>query len=120
MRSVFEQMRWRGISIGLTSAWGRGELLLGEFGADGPGILITAGIHGDEGPWGGWAIQQAAAPSRPERCWRIHPGGVPLANPLAMQADKRNAPVDQLDLNRVFPGDLTGSYSGAAGAYPGE
>ena len=110
MRSVFEQMRWRGISIGLTSAWGRGELLLGEFGADGPGILITAGIHGDEGPWGAWAISKLL-----RRLNQSDVGGfirvAPLANPLAMQADNRNAPVDQLDLNRVFPGDLKGSYT---------
>jgi hypothetical protein len=34
-----------------------------------------------------------------------------MTNPLAMQADKRNAPVDQLDLNRAFPGDPRGSYT---------
>ena len=36
---------------------------------------------------------------------------MPLANPLAMQADKRNAPFDQLDLNRAFPGAVDGSYT---------
>ena len=36
---------------------------------------------------------------------------IPVTNPLAMQADKRNAPVDQLDLNRVFPGSPDGSYT---------
>ncbi len=110
MATVFEAMRWRGIPIGVTSAWSTGELLLGEFGAGGPGILITAGIHGDEGPWGGWAINKLLR--------RLNESDVhglirvaPLANPLAMQADKRNAPIDQLDLNRVFPGDLNGSYT---------
>jgi predicted deacylase len=36
---------------------------------------------------------------------------VPTANPLAMEADARNAPLDTLDLNRVFPGSATGSHT---------
>ena len=103
-------MRWRGVPIGTTSAWGETELLLGEVGAAGPGMLITAGVHGDEGPWGGWAIRKLL-----ERLDISDLRGfirvVPLANPLAMQADTRNAPVDQLDLNRAFPGDADGSYT---------
>lgn len=110
MSSVRDIMRWRGIPLGVTSAWGEAELLLGEVGAGGPGALITAGIHGDEGPWGGWAIQKLL-----ERLDASDLQGfirvAPLANPLAMQADKRNAPVDQLDLNRVFPGDPNGFYT---------
>ena len=103
-------MRWRGIPLGVTSAWGETELLLGEVGGGGPGALITAGIHGDEGPWGGWAIQKLLQ-RLDARDLLGFIRVVPLANPLAMQADKRNAPVDQLDLNRVFPGDPEGSYS---------
>ena len=110
MATVWEKMSWRGVSIGTTSAWGSSELQLGEYGDGGPGMLITAGVHGDEGPWGGWAIHKLLR-GIDERdvhgCIRV----VPLANPLAMQADKRNAPVDQLDLNRAFPGDATGSYT---------
>ena len=113
MASVWEKMRWRDMPIGTTSAWGTTDLLLGEFGAtddSGPGILITAGIHGDEGPWGGWAIRKllrSIDESDVDGMIRV----VPLANPLAMQADKRNAQADQLDLNRAFPGDPTGSYT---------
>lgn len=110
MKTAFEAMRWRGVPLGVTSAWSETELLLGEVGDGGPGALITAGIHGDEGPWGGWAIKRLLQ--------RVHARDltgfirvVPLANPLAMQADKRNAPVDQLDLNRAFPGDSDGSYT---------
>ncbi len=103
-------MTWRSLPLGTTSAWGQTELLLGEFGAGPPRMLITAGIHGDEGPWGGWAIQQLLrrlAPESVRGALRV----LPLANPLAMQADARNAPSDQLDLNRAFPGDPNGSYT---------
>ena len=110
MTSVANNIRWRGIPLGVTSAWGETELRLGEVGAGGSGALITAGIHGDEGPWGGWAMSKLL-----ERLDAHDLQGfirvVPLANPLAMQADKRNAPVDQLDLNREFPGDPAGSYT---------
>ncbi len=110
MSNLHHMLRWRGIPLGVTSAWGGTELLLGEVGGGGPGVLITAGVHGDEGPWGGWAIQkllQRLDAKDLQGFIRV----APLANPLAMQADKRNAPVDQLDLNRVFPGDPNGSYT---------
>lgn len=110
MATVWEKLRWRGTPLGATAAWGSTELQLGEYGSSGPGVLITAGIHGDEGPWGGWAIHKLLR-SIDERDMRGFIRIAPMANPLAMQADKRNAPVDQLDLNRVFPGDAQGSYS---------
>jgi len=58
MAKILERMRWREIPIGVTSAFGASSLLMGEIGAGAPGVLITAGIHGDEGPWGAWAIQK--------------------------------------------------------------
>ena len=61
MATLRESMRWRGIPIGATAAWGETELLLGEVGAGGPGMLIAAGIHGDEGPLG--------AVGRSRSCW---------------------------------------------------
>ena len=110
MTTVWEKMNWRKIPIGVTSAFGTADLLLGEVGCGSPGVLITAGIHGDEGPWGAWAINQLL-----NSIDETDIGGfirvIPMANPLAMQVDKRNAPVDQLDLNRAFPGDASGSYS---------
>lgn len=110
MTKVLERMRWREIPIGVTSAFGASHLLMGEIGKGGPGVLITAGIHGDEGPWGAWAIQKLLS-SIGENDLRGFLRVVPMANPLAMAADKRNAPVDQLDLNRAFPGDEQGSYT---------
>ncbi len=110
MAKLQERISWREIPIGVTSAMGRTNLLLGEFGSAGPGILITAGIHGDEGPWGAWAINKLLQ-SIDEHDVAGFIRVLPMANPLAMQADKRNAPVDQLDLNRAFPGDPRGSYT---------
>lgn len=110
MATVMEAMRWREIPIGVTSAFGTSNLLMGEIGKGAPATLITAGIHGDEGPWGAWAIQKLLS-SIGEDDLRGFLRVVPMANPLAMAADKRNAPVDQLDLNRAFPGDEQGSYT---------
>ena len=110
MATVWHEMRWRGLGIGATSAWGETELQLGEYGEGGPGILIAAGVHGDEGPWGAWAIHKLLRGLEADDL-RGFIRVLPLANPLAMQADKRNAPVDQLDLNRSFPGDRDGSYT---------
>jgi predicted deacylase len=36
---------------------------------------------------------------------------VPVANPLAMEADARGSPLDDLDLNRAFPGNPEGSHT---------
>lgn len=110
MPTVWEKMQWRGIPLGATSAWGATQLQLGEYGAGERGVLITAGVHGDEGPWGAWAIHKLLR-GLDASAVRGRIRVAPLANPLAMQADKRNAPVDQLDLNRVFPGDAGGSYT---------
>ena len=110
MAGIHDKIRWRGFPIGVTSAFGSSELLFGEIDKSGPGILITAGLHGDEGPWGGLAISKMLESVDTDDV-RGFIRVVPMTNPLAMQVDKRNAPIDQLDLNRVFPGNANGSYS---------
>ena len=110
MPSLRESLRWTRIAIPATAAFGQIDLCVGEVGSGGPVALVTAGIHGDEGPWGAWAIHQLLEYidlSELIGTLRV----VPVANPLAMQADLRNAPVDQLDLNRAFPGSAGGSYT---------
>jgi predicted deacylase len=75
-----------------------------------PEALVTAGIHGDEGPWGAWAIHkmlEGATLDELQGTLRI----VPVVNPLAMEADARCSPLDDLDLNRVFPGNPRGSHT---------
>jgi predicted deacylase len=86
------------------------QLTVGEVGSGSPVALISAGIHGDEGPWGARAIHKLLAQVRDDQLRgtiRI----LPVANPLAMEADARNAPLDSLDLNRVFPDNPKGSHT---------
>lgn len=110
MTLLKNHITWHSSAIPATSAFGSVDLHIGEVGQSRPRLLITAGIHGDEGPWGAWAIHKLLNRIQLDELKgsiRI----IPVTNPLAMQADKRNAPVDQLDLNRSFPGDPSGSYT---------
>lgn len=110
MTGLSHHLRWKEFPIPATSAFGTVPLRVGQVGESGPTCLITAGLHGDEGPWGALAIRKLIDRIDPDELRgtiRI----VPAANPLAMQADLRNAPVDQLDLNRAFPGNVSGSYT---------
>jgi predicted deacylase len=86
------------------------DLVAGEVGEGSPEALVTAGIHGDEGPWGAWAIHKMledATLNELQGTLRI----VPVANPFAMEADARCSPLDDLDLNRAFPGNPGGSHT---------
>ena len=74
-----------------------------------PRVLAVAGVHGDEME-GVVALQAIAA--------EVDPAGlsgtlviVPVANPPAFRAARRRSPLDDLDLNRSFPGDPAGSPS---------
>lgn len=80
-------------------------LHFGEAGR-GPKVLVTAGIHGGEAT-GIWAAQQLVK-------WL---GGqelkgevtvLPIANPPAFRALTRTSPFDDMDMNRVFPGNPAG------------
>jgi predicted deacylase len=89
---------------------GQIDLVVGEVGEGSPEALLTAGIHGDEGPWGAWAIHkmlEGATLDELKGTLRI----VPVANPLAMEAEARCSPLDDLDLNRAFPGNPGGSHT---------
>jgi len=110
MASLITNMDWETVPIPATSGFGSADLTIGNVSKGSPRLLITAGIHGDEGPWGAWAIRkllERVQESELQGSIRV----IPVTNPLAMQADKRNAPVDQLDMNRAFPGNATGSYT---------
>lgn len=78
---------------------------------EGPGMLLTGGVHGDEfeGPI---ALLKLARTLEPE-----HIGGlviiVPSLNLPATLAANRLCPVDGRNLNRVFPGDPRGTFSEA-------
>ena len=77
--------------------------------AAGPTVTITCGIHGDEGPWGALAVQRVLERPLAELSGRLRV--VLAANPTSVAADTRCSPLDQLDLNRCFPGSASGSHS---------
>ena len=110
MVSLLDAVQWKQIPIPTGAASGQIGLTIGEVGSGTPIGLIAAGVHGDEGPWGAWAIRKLLTETPLDELrgtLRI----IPTANPLAMEADLRNAPLDMLDLNRVFPGSASGSHT---------
>jgi predicted deacylase len=110
MDSLLSAVQWKRVPIPTGAAAGQINLSIGEVGSGGPVALVTAGVHGDEGPWGAWAIRKLLAQTpRDELSGTLRIA--PTANPLAMEADARNAPLDTLDLNRVFPGSAAGSHT---------
>jgi len=74
-----------------------------------PRAVFVAGVHGDEvqGIYGLHSLLRKLDPSRLDGTLVA----VMCANPLAMEASTRRAPQDGVDLNRVFPGDPSGSVS---------
>jgi predicted deacylase len=110
MAQLLHALKWKRISIPAGAAVGQVELSIGQVGSGGPVALVAAGVHGDEGPWGAWAIRKLLERT-PLDDLRGTLRVVPVANPFAMEADARNAPFDTLDLNRTFPGDPKGSHT---------
>ena len=110
-RSVLrDAIQWRELPLGAGAASGTTQLKIGSVGTGLPSALVTAGIHGDEGPWSAWAINKLLERTSLDDLvgtLRI----VPCSNPLAMEADTRCAPLDVLDLNRAFPGNANGSHT---------
>jgi len=110
VKGITNIIKWRKTWLPAGTAAGTVPLTIGYYGEGHPQVTIVAGVHGDEGPWGAWAIHKFLERVQPEQITgslKI----VPQANPLAMGSDSRVAPLDHLDLNRVFPGDKNGSYT---------
>ncbi|MEM6283689.1 MAG: M14 family metallopeptidase, partial [Chloroflexota bacterium] len=110
MASLFDSITWKTVPLMAGAGVGQIDLGIGEAGSGSPVGLVTAGVHGDEGPWGALAIRKLLLNTDIDDLTgtlRI----VPVANPFAMQADARNAPFDTLDLNRQFPGNAEGSHT---------
>lgn len=110
MAQLIDRIQWTRVSVGADAAVGTVDVAVGQVGSGTPVGLVTAGVHGDEGPWGAWAIHKLLERT-PESDLLGTLRVVPVANPLAMAADARNAPLDTLDLNRAFPGDANGSHT---------
>ncbi len=84
-------------------------LLIAEGVKPGPTVWINACTHGEE--YGG-----AAAITRFFQSLNLQQlsgtvVGVPVSNPPAFGARSRYSPLDGANLNRLFPGDVDGSYS---------
>jgi len=75
----------------------------------GPNLLVDSCIHGDEyeGPV---AIIRLCKELLPEKLKGILVG-VPVMNPYAFEAGKRENPLDGVNLNRIFPGNPAGTIS---------
>lgn len=107
--TLYEQLRWRTHHLPSHAANGTTTLHVGDVGETGDRATLVAGVHGDEGPWGALALRQLL--QRPAHVLNGQLRVVLAANPLALEADARNAPLDHLDLNRCFPGDTGGSHT---------
>jgi predicted deacylase len=77
--------------------------------ADGPTLLVIAGVHGDEYE-GVEAIPLIFQSVRPEAL-RGRLLMVPVCNAPAYESATRSSPLDGLNLARVFPGDANGSIT---------
>lgn len=101
---------WEQYPVPSTAAYGNLHVRIGRVGSGSPVGLLTASVHGDEGPWGVRAIGrllETTPLSELKGSLRV----VPVANPMAMEADSRYSALDVLDLNSTFPGNPNGSHT---------
>jgi len=82
---------------------------------DGPTALLMAGSQGDEFE-GQIALARMARTLTPDSMTgRVII--VPMANAPAAQAGRRNSPIDGLNLNRIYPGDVRGMPTAMIASY---
>ncbi len=82
--------------------------LVGSAG-DGPTVGICAAIHGNERTSTEIVLEASRAFSGLDFKGRLMLA--PVANPLAFEANHRHTPTDEINLNRVFPGQSGGWFS---------
>ncbi|MFI0445394.1 succinylglutamate desuccinylase/aspartoacylase family protein [Actinomadura sp. 6N118] len=75
----------------------------------GPVLCVDAGVHGDEYD-GQEAVRRVLATTVPAEL-RGTLVGIPCMNTPAFEAAARTSGLDHANLNRIFPGDIEGSYS---------
>lgn len=75
----------------------------------GPRLCVAAGIHGDE--YEGMEAVRRLAEELDPRTLRGALIGFPCVNTPAFQVAARSSGVDHLNLNRIFPGDKSGTLS---------
>ncbi len=109
-QTLKDAISWQEHPVSSSLAYGTVNVRIGSVGQSGPVGVLLASVHGDEGPWGTLAInrmleQTGLADLR--GTLRV----VPVAHPLATEADARQTHLDLLDLNNAFPGDPKGSHT---------
>jgi predicted deacylase len=75
----------------------------------GPCLAAVAGVHGDEAE--GISALLELSQTLELSSFRGRLLLIPIANPLAFAASQRRTPVDGADLNRLFPGNPSGTLS---------
>src|SRR5262245_11584815 len=108
--TIRDSVVWGALSVPASAAVGSVSVRIGRAGTGSPKALLTASVHGDEGPWGAraiWKVLEQTPLSDLKGTIRV----VPVANPLAMEADTRYAALDVLDLNSSFPGNASGTHT---------
>lgn len=109
-KTLKDALVWSEYSVPTTAAYGDVRVKVGRVGTGKPVGLLTASVHGDEGPWGARAITkllETTPLSELKGSLRV----VPVAHPLAMEADSRYTALDVLDLNSSFPGNPNGTHT---------
>lgn len=81
--------------------------IIGE--ADGPTVGISGAIHGNESTGTEIILDLYRAIKDVRIKGRLLL--LPVANPRAYAVNRRFTPIDELNLNREFPGDATGNYT---------
>ncbi|MEH6442785.1 MAG: succinylglutamate desuccinylase/aspartoacylase family protein [Oceanospirillaceae bacterium] len=83
--------------------------------AQGPKVVVMAGNHGDE--YEGQIIVQQLIATIEAADIEGQLILLPMANFPAAQAGQRTSPLDQLNLNRIFPGDAQGTTTAVMANY---
>lgn len=108
--TVFDTIEWKTYEVAAGLASGHAPVRIGTAGNGGPVGVLIASVHGDEGPWSTIAINRMLSRSKASELTgtlRV----VPVAHPLATEADARQTELDLLDLNNSFPGDRNGTHT---------
>jgi len=108
-KTVLDALSWSKLELPAGPLQSRVPLWWADVGSKKPRVTITCGVHGDEGPWSALAVRRALAEPLAQLTGSVRV--ILAANPTAIEADARTSPLDQLDLNRTFPGKTDGSHT---------
>jgi hypothetical protein len=108
--TLADAIDWTTYEVAAGLASGTVPVRIGTAGNGGPVGVLTASVHGDEGPWSTIAINRMLGRAQASELigtLRV----VPVAHPLATEADARQTELDLLDLNNSFPGNENGTHT---------